>query len=63
MANRALNDFVSARSAREDYGVKLAGTPPAVDAPATAARRQQIRAGRKSAEAPIYDWGDKLAAG
>jgi N-methylhydantoinase B len=40
-----LNEFVSPRAARDDYGVVLfAGPPPAVDAPATAALRQRLRA-------------------
>jgi N-methylhydantoinase B len=57
-----LNEFVSERSASEDYGVVLAGTPPALVAPLTAALRQQIRAQRKWAETPVFSWGDKLAA-
>ncbi len=57
-----LNEFVSLRAAREDYGVVLAGTPLAVDAPATAALRQQTRAGRNSQSVPIYNRGTALAA-
>src|SRR6185369_11564877 len=38
-----LNDFVSERAAREEYGVVLAGAPLAVDEAATAALRQQMR--------------------
>ncbi len=56
------NDFVSERAAREDYGVVLAGKPLAVDAAATAALRERMRAQRKWDEVPVYSWGDKLAA-
>src|SRR5258708_21474286 len=47
-----LNDFVSERAAREDYGVGLTGQPLTVDAAATAALRQQMRARRKLHEVP-----------
>ncbi len=57
-----LNDFVSARAARADYGVVLAGHPLTVDEAATAAQRQQMRAARNGAETPIYNWGERLAA-
>jgi N-methylhydantoinase B len=57
-----LNEFVSPRAAREEYGVALAGEPLAVDAAATAALRQRMRTLRKWAEVPVYSWGDKLAA-
>jgi len=57
-----LNDFVSLRAAREDYGVVLAGAPLAVDAATTAALRGRMRAQRKDAETPIYNWGATLAA-
>lgn len=57
-----LNDFVSPRSAREDYGVVLAGEPLAVDTAATAVLRQQMRSARNGGELPIYNWGDTLAA-
>jgi N-methylhydantoinase B len=57
-----LNEFVSPRSAREDYGVVLSGSPLVVDAAATATLRQQMRAARNGVEPPIYDWGDRLAA-
>ena len=57
-----LNEFVSERAAREDYGIVLAGKPLLVDAAATAALRQQVRAWRKWDEVPVYNWGDKLAA-
>jgi N-methylhydantoinase B len=56
------NEFVSERAAREDYGVVLAGKPLAVDAAATTARRQQMRARRKWTDTPVYNWGDQLAA-
>jgi len=57
-----LNDFVSPRSAREDYGVVLAGSPLAIDEAATAALREQMRGERGWREAPVYNWGDTLAA-
>ncbi len=57
-----LNEFVSEGAAREDYGVVLAGKPVAIDAPATAALRQQMRAQRKAEPFPIYNWGTALAA-
>ncbi len=56
------NEFVSLRTARAEYGVALAGGPLAVDAVATAALRQRMRAQRKWDEVPVYSWGDKLAA-
>jgi N-methylhydantoinase B len=57
-----LNEFVSERAAREDYGVVLAGKPLTIDAGATTALRQQMRARRKWTDVPIYDWGAPLAA-
>ena len=57
-----LNDFVSERAAREDYGVVLAGAPLMVNKAATIALRQRMRAARTSAETPIYNWGSRLAA-
>jgi hypothetical protein len=57
-----LNEFVSERAAREDYGVVLAGTPPVVDEAATAALRQLMSAQRKWAEVPVFSWGTALAA-
>jgi N-methylhydantoinase B len=57
-----LNEFVSERAAREDYGVVLAGTPPVVDEAATAALRQLMSARRKWDAVPVYSWGAKLAA-
>src|SRR5579862_2405075 len=49
------NEFVSLRSAREDYGVVIA--EGAVDAAATAALRAQMRERRGWREAPVYSWG------
>jgi N-methylhydantoinase B len=57
-----LNEFVSERAAREDYGVVLAGKPMGVDAAATAALRQQMQEQRKWDETPVYSWGAVLAA-
>jgi len=57
-----LNDFVSEGAARDDYGVVLTGKPLAVDDAATAALRQQLRAKRNWHEAPVYNWGEQLAA-
>src|SRR5256714_2233135 len=39
-----LNEFVSERAAREDYGIVLAGKPLAVDTTATTTLRHQMRA-------------------
>jgi N-methylhydantoinase B len=57
-----LNGFVSERSAREDYGVVLVEKPLAVDEAATRCLREQIRAARHWAEAPVYNWGERQAA-
>jgi N-methylhydantoinase B len=57
-----LNEFVSPRAAREDYGVVLAGTPLAVDVAATQRLRSRMRAVRKWDEVPVYSRGDQLAA-
>ncbi|HEV8680226.1 MAG TPA: hydantoinase B/oxoprolinase family protein, partial [Stellaceae bacterium] len=57
-----LNDFVSERAAREDYGVVLAGEPAAVDEAATAELRDRMRAERQGRETPVYNWGAALAA-
>jgi N-methylhydantoinase B len=54
------NEFVSERSAREDYGVVLAGN--AVDEAATAALRRQTQSARNGAEPPIYNRGIPPAA-
>ncbi len=56
------NEFVSERSAREDYGVVVGGKPLAVDAVATLALRQQMRAQRKWDQIPMYSWGAAQAA-
>jgi N-methylhydantoinase B len=60
--NDVRNEFVSSGAAREDYGVVVAGAPLVVDAAATIALRQQMRAARGGAETPIYNWGERLAA-
>jgi len=57
-----MNEFVSPRAAREDYGVVLTGTPLAIDETATATLRQQMRTARQWREPPVYNWGEQLAA-
>jgi N-methylhydantoinase B len=57
-----LNEFISERAAREDYGVVLAGKPLAVDVVATKALRERVRRERKWSEVPVYNWGEALAA-
>ena len=57
-----LNEFVSPHRASEDYGVVLTGDPPVVDAAATDALREAMRARRGDRPAPVYDWGPALAA-
>ena len=57
-----LNDFISPGAARDDYGVVLVGEPLAVDAAATVALRQEMHAARNGTAAPIYNWGERLAA-
>jgi N-methylhydantoinase B len=57
-----LNDFISERSAREDYGVVLVGKPLAVDDTASSALRQQMRTQRKWDQVPVYNWGLRFAA-
>jgi N-methylhydantoinase B len=57
-----LNEFVSLRSAREDYGVILAGSPLALDDAATRALRASMRSERNWIDAPVYNWGQALAA-
>ena len=57
-----LNEFISERAAREDYGVVLAGKPLTIDAAATKALREQLRTQRKWREVPVYNWGEALAA-
>jgi len=56
------NDFVTPRSAHEDYGVVLTGEPLAVDETATVAVREQMRRGRNWIVVPVYDRGSALAA-
>jgi N-methylhydantoinase B len=51
------NDFVSEKSAHEDYGVVLTGPQLAVDEAATLAVRRQMRDTRNWHEPPIYSWG------
>jgi N-methylhydantoinase B len=51
------NEFVSERTAREDYGVVLSGTPLAIDEVATQALRDELRAPRQGREPPVYSWG------
>ena len=55
-----MNEFVSPRAAREEYGVVIAGD--AVDTAATDALRQQMRRSRRWHEPPVYNWGTQLAA-
>ena len=62
MTTGMLNDFVSPRAAREDYGVVLSGKPLGVDAAATRSLRDRLRWQRKWREVPVYSWGDRLAA-
>jgi N-methylhydantoinase B len=57
-----LNDFVSLRAAREDYGVVLGAEPIAVDDAGTIALREQIRRRRDWKGVPVYDWGTAMAA-
>jgi N-methylhydantoinase B len=57
-----LNEFVSPRGARDDYGVVVAGKPLAVDEAATAALRERMRRERNWREPPIYNRGVPLAA-
>jgi N-methylhydantoinase B len=57
-----LNDFVSLRSAREDYGVVLREKPLAVDEAATVALREEVRRSRNWEGVPMYDWGKAMAA-
>ncbi|HVB16005.1 MAG TPA: hydantoinase B/oxoprolinase family protein [Stellaceae bacterium] len=60
--NDVLNDFVSPRAARDDYGVVLTGAPPIIDDAATAVLREQIKATRKWSGVPLYTRGERLAA-
>jgi N-methylhydantoinase B len=57
-----LNEFVSPRAARDDYGVALSGKPLAVDEATTASLRDRMRRERKWSEVPVYSRGGKLAA-
>jgi N-methylhydantoinase B len=57
-----LNEFVSFRAARDDYGVVLTGAPLAVDAAATAALRKSLRAQRQPDALPVDNWDDRVPA-
>ena len=50
-----MNEFVSVRAARDDYGVAVEGD--AVDETATVALRRQMRDARRWHEPPVYSWG------
>jgi N-methylhydantoinase B len=50
------NEFVSAKSAREDYGVVLVDTPPRVDMQATLALRERLRSARNWDRVPTVSW-------
>ena len=55
------NEYVSAESARDDYGVIIDAATWTVDAAATAARRDALRAGR-GAPPPRVAWTDEAPA-
>src|SRR5437764_3633257 len=57
-----LNDFVSERAARDDYGVVLSGDPIVVDEAATAALRNEMCKARSWREPPVHNWGAAVAA-
>ena len=50
------NELVSLEAARRDYGVVIAGTPPAVDIPATEELRRRLRARRDWPQPPAVSW-------
>src|ERR1700724_4274473 len=50
------NELVSERSAREDYGVVLAGKPLSVDEAATRAVREKLRHARNWSHEPMISW-------
>src|SRR5882672_1586983 len=60
--NDVRNEFVSERSAHEDYGVVVGGNPLTVDAAATVTLRNEMRRQRKWDGVPVYNWGLPLAA-
>ena len=55
------NEYVSAESARDDYGVVVDTATWTVDEAATAARRDALRAGR-AAPPPQVAWTDEAPA-
>ena len=57
-----LNEFVSERAAREDYGVVLTGEHVRSMRRRHAALRQRCATARKWDEPPVYSWGAALAA-
>jgi N-methylhydantoinase B len=60
--NDVLNEFVSERAARDDYGVVLSGDPLVVDEAVTAALRNEMRKARSWSEPPVYNRGTALTA-
>jgi N-methylhydantoinase B len=56
------NELVSERSAREDYGVVLAGKPLSVDEAATRAVREKLRHARNWSHEPMISWEPPVIA-
>ena len=56
------NELVSERSAREDYGVVLAGKPLSVDEAATRAMREKLRHARNWPHEPMISWEPPVVA-
>jgi N-methylhydantoinase B len=56
------NELVSERSAREDYGVVLAGKPLSVDEAATRAVREKLRHARNWPHEPMISWEPPVIA-
>ena len=56
------NELVSERSAREDYGVVLAGKPLSVDEAATRAVREKLRLARNWPREPMISWEPPVIA-
>ena len=54
--------FFSERSAREDYGVVLAGKPLSVDEAATRAVREKLRHARNWPHEPMISWEPPVIA-
>ncbi|HJU16409.1 MAG TPA: hydantoinase B/oxoprolinase family protein [Stellaceae bacterium] len=50
------NELVSPEAARRDYGVVIAGAPPAIDEAATRQWREHLRAQRNWQEPPAISW-------